>query len=272
MPRRRIVGLRETGWSFRCIADRGGRDVTSTSVPITRRTSGRPQSTNERRRGRTDLAHENPNVPPCTVGDRVLAAGLQSRIPLARLPLTPNHRWARLAWCNGGGETCCARTPVTVARVCGCVRPRHIGPTPGGYDARSSLVFRRIHPVRCADTFLATGGWVTPSAKLVNCPVRLAQRICLRSSTCGTWWANATWSAGGADRSAFAPVRWNASSRQGLTYCPRWTHAVLMCLGHGRVLGSNSRCKHHSHRRGQVDSSDLDISPALMFFQEDPVN
>ena len=40
-------------------------------------------------------AHVAPTVSPSTIGNHLLAAGLTSRVPLARLPLTPRHRQAR---------------------------------------------------------------------------------------------------------------------------------------------------------------------------------
>ena len=45
-------------------------------------------------------AHVEPAVSPRTIGIRLLAAELRSRVPLARLPLTPRHREARLLWCR----------------------------------------------------------------------------------------------------------------------------------------------------------------------------
>ena len=44
-------------------------------------------------------AHVAPAVPPRNIGNRLLAEGLKSRVPVALLPLTPRHRQARLHWC-----------------------------------------------------------------------------------------------------------------------------------------------------------------------------
>ena len=45
-------------------------------------------------------AHVASAVSPRTNGNHLLAAGLRSRVPLARLPLTPRHRQARILWCH----------------------------------------------------------------------------------------------------------------------------------------------------------------------------
>ena len=39
-------------------------------------------------------AHVAPAVRPSTIGNRLLAVGLRSRVPLASLPLTPRHSQA----------------------------------------------------------------------------------------------------------------------------------------------------------------------------------
>ena len=46
------------------------------------------------------LVHVSPAVSPSTIGNRLLAAGLRSHVPQARLPLTPWHCQARLLWCR----------------------------------------------------------------------------------------------------------------------------------------------------------------------------
>ena len=75
--------------------------------------SGRPRSTDARQdrlimqavmAARTTPREEiriyvAPAVSPRTIGNRLLAAGLRSRVSLARLPLTPRHRQALLLWC-----------------------------------------------------------------------------------------------------------------------------------------------------------------------------
>ena len=45
-------------------------------------------------------AHVAPGLSPRTTGNRLLAAGVRSRVSLARLPLTPQHYLARLLWCR----------------------------------------------------------------------------------------------------------------------------------------------------------------------------
>lgn len=115
-----IVGLREAGWTYRRIAAHVGHNVSvvcrcfqqwSVEHSHTRRPgSGRPRSTDARQDRRIVRAavadrtssrdeirsHVAPAVSPRTIGNRLLAAGLRSRVPLARLPLTPRHRQARL--------------------------------------------------------------------------------------------------------------------------------------------------------------------------------
>ena len=54
-----------------------------------------------------------PAVSPSTIGNSLLAAGLRSHVPLARLPLTSRHCQARLLWCRersrleSGMALCC---------------------------------------------------------------------------------------------------------------------------------------------------------------------
>ena len=76
--------------------------------------SGRPRSTDKRHDwlimqaaviSRTvsreeTRAHVTPTVSPRTIENNLLAAGLRSRVPLARPPLTPRHCQARLVWCR----------------------------------------------------------------------------------------------------------------------------------------------------------------------------
>ena len=45
-------------------------------------------------------AHVSHAMPPRTIVNRLLAAGLRSRVTLARLPLTQSHRQAQLLWCR----------------------------------------------------------------------------------------------------------------------------------------------------------------------------
>ena len=43
--------------------------------------------------------HVAPAVSQRIIGNRLLAVGFRSRVPLARLPLIPVHRQARIFWC-----------------------------------------------------------------------------------------------------------------------------------------------------------------------------
>ena len=43
-------------------------------------------------------AHVAPAFTPRTIGNRLLVAGLRSRVPLTSLILTPRHRQARILW------------------------------------------------------------------------------------------------------------------------------------------------------------------------------
>ena len=51
----------------------------------------------EQHLGKKSGYHVEPSVSLRTIGNRLLAAGLRSRVPLARLPLTPQHQ-ARVLW------------------------------------------------------------------------------------------------------------------------------------------------------------------------------
>ena len=119
--RGRIVGLRETGWTNRWtnrwIAAHVGHNVSVMcrcfqhwsvehsrsldQVPEGRivqyrhtsrsthcaRSGGLPKASREEIR-----VHVAPVVSPRAIGNRLLAAGLRSRVSLARLPLLPRHR------------------------------------------------------------------------------------------------------------------------------------------------------------------------------------
>ena len=72
--------------------------------------SGRPRSSDARQergvvRAEVDVsreeirAHVAPVVSPRTIGNCLLAAGLRSCVPVARLLLTPRHRQAQILWC-----------------------------------------------------------------------------------------------------------------------------------------------------------------------------
>ncbi|XP_023210485.1 uncharacterized protein LOC111613368 [Centruroides sculpturatus] len=126
--RGRIVGLREAGWSNRHI----GRHLCRSDMVVARcwqqwmtegrvyhrRGSGRPRNTNERedraiRRAATStptmsLSSIQRHLPPSrhtvasreTIRRRLADAGIRSRRPLRRLPLTPHHRQCRLDFCR----------------------------------------------------------------------------------------------------------------------------------------------------------------------------
>jgi hypothetical protein len=323
--RGRIVGLREAGWSYRRIAAHIGHDATSVmrcwrrwvdeASHSRRPTSGRPRSTDARtdrrivRAALADLtatcavirAQVDPNVSPCIVGNRLLAALLRSRIPLARLPLTPNHRRARLAWCNARVSwesewhavvfsdevRFCLHASdgrVHVRRRTGervlpdCVRPRRVGPTPGvmvwsaiSYDARSPLVFvegtltsagyvqhvvrpvllpflqrvgalfqqdnARPHTARATQLALrdvhqlpwpASSPNLSPIKHVWDVMGRRLPRAATPPTTLPVLRAvvQKAWNRVSQDTSP--PVGWNASPHQGLSYCPRRVHAVLM--------------------------------------------
>ena len=122
--RGRIVGLREAGWTYRRIAAHVGQNVLvvyrrfqqwSVEYSHTRRPgSGRPRNTDsyqDQRIVRAAVAaqtvyrdeirmHVAPVVSPRAIGNRLLTVGLRIRVPLARLPLTPRHRQARLLCCR----------------------------------------------------------------------------------------------------------------------------------------------------------------------------
>ena len=139
MPRRRVrilvehlqlfeqghtVGLRKAGWIYRRISAHVGHNVSmvyrcfqqmSVEHFHTRRPgSGRPRSTDASQdrciaqavvaaltASRKEIqAHIAPAVSSRTIRNRLLAAGLKSRVPLARLPLTPRPRQTRLLWCR----------------------------------------------------------------------------------------------------------------------------------------------------------------------------
>ncbi|GFT80927.1 transposon Tf2-6 polyprotein [Trichonephila clavipes] len=126
--RGRIIGLREAGWSNRCIDRHLGRSdmvvarcwqqwITEGRV-YRRGGSGRPRNTNDRedraiRRvatsaPTTSLASIQRHLPPSrhpvpsreTIRRRLTEVGLRSRRPLRRLPLTPHHRQCRLDFCR----------------------------------------------------------------------------------------------------------------------------------------------------------------------------
>ncbi|GBM12740.1 hypothetical protein AVEN_228528-1 [Araneus ventricosus] len=121
--RGRVVGLREGGFSFRDIAERLGRNVSTVhdcwqqwsreSTALRRPGSGRPRGTTGRedRRVRSiAVAHRTApaaeiraavgtTVTQRTVTNRLLQGQLQTRRPVACIPLTPNHSRLRREWC-----------------------------------------------------------------------------------------------------------------------------------------------------------------------------
>lgn len=122
--RGRVVGLREGGFSFRDIAERLGRNVSTVhecwqqwsreGTASRRPGSGRPRGTTERedrrvRRmavaNRTASAAEiraavGTTVTQRTVTNRLLQGQLRARRPVACIPLTPNHCRLRREWCQ----------------------------------------------------------------------------------------------------------------------------------------------------------------------------
>ena len=123
IERGRIVGLREAGWTYRRIAAHVGHNISvvcrcfqqwSVEYSHTRRLgSGRLHGIDaryDRRIMRAAVARAAsrkeiwsdaaPVLSPRTTGNCLLAAGLRSRVSLARLPLTSRHRQVRLLWCH----------------------------------------------------------------------------------------------------------------------------------------------------------------------------
>ena len=119
------VGIQETGWTYQRIAANVGYNVSvvcrcfqqwSMESSHTRRPCvGWPHSTDIRQdqcimravmaaqtASREEIrAHVAPVVSLRAIGYCLLAAGLRSRVPLARLPLTLQHHQAWLLWCCG---------------------------------------------------------------------------------------------------------------------------------------------------------------------------
>jgi transposase len=122
--RGRIVGMHEAGLPFREIAKRLGRSDSTWRTWSNegsgrrRRGSGRARITNERQERRLRrLASVNPfeatrsveatwravlerQVSMQTIYRRIRSCGLALYRPIVRLPLTPEHRVARLEWCT----------------------------------------------------------------------------------------------------------------------------------------------------------------------------
>ena len=122
--RGRVIGLREGGLSYRDIAARLGRNVSTVHAcwrqwsregTMSRRPgSGGTRATTERedrRIRRMAVAHRTASaaeitaavgttVTRRTVTNRCLEGQLRARCPVAFPPLTPNHRHLRLQWCQ----------------------------------------------------------------------------------------------------------------------------------------------------------------------------
>ena len=115
-----IVGLREAGLTYRRIAERVGHNVlvecrcfqkwSVEHSQTCRPGSVWPQSTDtcqDQRIVRVEVAtsgeeiwaHVASPVSPRTIGNCLLATGLRSRVPLARLPPTTRHCQIQLLWC-----------------------------------------------------------------------------------------------------------------------------------------------------------------------------
>ena len=99
-------------------------------------------------------AYVAPAASPRTIGNSLLAIELRSRVPLARLPLTPQHRETRLLWCRervdwtvewrsvifsdenrfslyASDERTRVQRKSGEKRLPEGIRPRHTGPTSG---------------------------------------------------------------------------------------------------------------------------------------------
>ena len=113
----RIISLREAGWTYRRIAAHVGHNVSvvcrcfqqwSVEHSHTQRLgSGRPRI--------TDASHDRRIVQSAVVARTVIRKEIRAhvapigtvclqqdsdQVPLARVPLTPRHREARLLWCR----------------------------------------------------------------------------------------------------------------------------------------------------------------------------
>ena len=126
-------------------------------------------------------AHFALALSPRTIGNRLLSGRPRSRVPLARLPLTPLHRQARLLWCRervnwrvvwhsvvfsdeskfflfaSDGRTRIRRRPGE-RHLPECICPLHTSPTSGfmvpiSYNSRSDLMFlhdkSKQNPLHC---------------------------------------------------------------------------------------------------------------------------
>ncbi|GBN21252.1 hypothetical protein AVEN_205900-1 [Araneus ventricosus] len=126
--RGRVIGLREGGFSFRDIAERLGRNVSTVhdcwvrwsrdGTASRRPGSGRPRGTTERedrRIRRTAVSHRTASaaeiraavgttVTQRTVRNRLLDVQLRARRPVACIPLTPRHCRLRRQWCQARAQ------------------------------------------------------------------------------------------------------------------------------------------------------------------------
>ncbi|GBL88194.1 Transposable element Tc1 transposase [Araneus ventricosus] len=117
--RGRVIGLREGGFSFRDIAERLGRNVSTVhdcwvrwsryGTASRRPGSRRPRGTTERedhRIRRTAVSHRTASAAVGTtvtqraVRNRLLDAQLHARRPVACIPLIPRHCRLRRQWCQ----------------------------------------------------------------------------------------------------------------------------------------------------------------------------
>ena len=192
--RARIIGLCEAGLSLRTVAARVGRQAStvqrvwqqwSNEGTHTRRPGTGPARQTTVREDRRIIrmarmephataaqirAAVAPHVTQQTVGNRLRAAGLRSRVPAEGVPLTPQQRRVRLAWCrerstwvdewhrvvfSDESRFCLARSDRRnrVRRRTGergrpdLIVERHTGPTPSimvwgaiGFNVKSQLV------------------------------------------------------------------------------------------------------------------------------------
>ncbi|GBM29648.1 hypothetical protein AVEN_125295-1 [Araneus ventricosus] len=126
--RGRVIGLREGGFSFRDIAERLGRNVSTVhdcwvrwsrdGTASRRPGSGRPRGTTERedrRIRRTAVSHRTASaaeiraavgttVTQRTVRNQLLDVQLRARRPVACIPLTPRHCRLRRQWCQARAQ------------------------------------------------------------------------------------------------------------------------------------------------------------------------
>ncbi|GBO37089.1 hypothetical protein AVEN_176224-1 [Araneus ventricosus] len=108
--RGRVVGLREGGFSFRDIAERRGRNIStvhhcwqqwSREGTASRRPGSRGTTVAHRTASAAEIRAEvGTTVTQRTVTNRLLQGQLRARRPVACIPPTPNHCRLRREWCQ----------------------------------------------------------------------------------------------------------------------------------------------------------------------------